>query len=212
MGNFSDGFFHPVEDELAEESRGTVRNFERQTIPRLRYVVCRQFPELEPHLESTAHLSLELANALDLDPQQKEEIWYAGSVHDLGKSGINPLILAKADKLSDIEFTEIQDHTVFGHKLFAGIDGEIYKTCAEVALSHHERWDGTGYPSGIRGDQIPLAARIVAIADVYDCIVSGRPYQPPQSAEAAIAEIVRCSGTQFDPDLVKVFSETVHPR
>tara|TARA_R100000027_G_scaffold38198_2_gene28187 strand:- start:17425 stop:18060 length:636 start_codon:yes stop_codon:yes gene_type:complete len=202
---------HPVEIAFAEADPDPFRNLERITLTRLRYTVCYQTTGLSKHLENTARFALKLATHLNFSPREQETIWFAASVHDIGKIGISPIILQKEGSLTDQEFSEIQSHTINGHKILDGIEGSIYPTCADVALSHHERWDGGGYPNGIKGEEISLAARIVSIADVYDCITLGRPYRPSQSHEIAAAELRKCAGDQFDPDLIEPFLTAVQP-
>ena len=209
MAGFAENLGNPVEAAFAAADPDPFRDLERQSIARIRFTVCLKSSRLSEHLETTAKLSLKLAEALGLGAREKEKIWYAASVHDIGKIGIDPLILDKQGGLTRPEFTEIQSHTVLGHRILAGIGGDIYETCAEVALSHHERWDGGGYPNGTKGEQIPLPARIVSIADVYDCITAGRPYRAAETDEIAIAELKKCAGTQFDPELVDLFINKV---
>ena len=119
--------------------------------------------------------------------------------------GIAREILAKPGELDGQQTREVRTHTVLGHRLLGGVDHELFRLCAEVALFHHERWDGKGYPEGIGGERIPLSVRIVTIADVYDCMTAGRPYRGPRSPVEALAELESHAGTQFDPELVPLF-------
>jgi putative two-component system response regulator len=133
-------------------------------------------------------------------------------LHDIGKVGITDAILHKPGALDSVERTEIQKHPVIGGDCLAEIERRLgasnfLQMAREIALFHHERWDGTGYPAGLKEEEIPLAARIVAIADNYDALVSRRPYKEPFSHETAVDLIRKGKGTQFDPRLVEVFLE-----
>ncbi|MGE9289809.1 MAG: HD-GYP domain-containing protein [Puniceicoccales bacterium] len=207
MAGFLETFAHPAESALASATPDPLRDLERQSLARIRYLACYHSMGLDKHLETTAELSLLIAEELDLPPLEKENIWYAGSLHDIGKISIHPRILQKEDRLTEEEYIEIQNHTIFGHQILSGLGRELYAICAEVALSHHERWDGEGYPNKIRGEEISLATRIVSIADVYDCITAGRPYRSCEPKEEALQELQNCAGSQFDPHLVEIFVE-----
>lgn len=125
-------------------------------------------------------------------------------LHDIGKIGVSDNILLKPGKLTPEEWAEMRTHPQVGYDIVKDIP--YLRGPAEIILTHQERYDGKGYPSGLRGSEIPLGARIFAVADTYDAIVSDRPYRMGQSHEAAVAEVTRCSGTQFDPAVVEVFS------
>ncbi len=149
------------------------------------------------HSERVAGYSVMLAKKMGMDEEKQREIYSMGLLHDVGKIGVSEAILNKPARLSDEEFNEIKTHTVKGY--------EILKTITELpslatgARWHHERYDGTGYPDGKKGEDIPLAARIICVADSYDAMSSTRSYSKPREQEKVRAEIVRCSGTQFDP-------------
>jgi putative two-component system response regulator len=143
---------------------------------------------------------------------------YAGDVslssmlHDIGKVSIPDSILLKPGKLDPQEWETMKKHTLFGWEVLHKADRELGEQsfltlAATIALSHHERYDGTGYPSGIAGPQIPLSARIAAIADVYDALTSSRPYKEAWSHERAVTEIIDQAGTQFDPVLAEIFRD-----
>jgi HD-GYP domain-containing protein (c-di-GMP phosphodiesterase class II) len=124
-------------------------------------------------------------------------------MHDIGKVGIPDSILLAPRKLTAEEFAEMKRHTVLGHSIVSG--NPEMELAAQIILSHHEKWDGSGYPAGLRGDAIPLPARIAAIADVYDALRSKRPYKTPWPHGEAAAMIAGNAGIQFDPTLVEVF-------
>lgn len=147
--------------------------------------------------------SLALAKKLDLPDNLLEEIETTGLLHDIGKIAIPEKILLKPGKLTDEEFEIIKKHPELGEHLINGI-GKL-KLISNWLKYHHERYDGKGYPEGLIGEQIPISSRIIAIADTYDAMTSTRAYRPALSHEAAIEEIKRCAGTQFDPKLADIF-------
>ncbi len=147
--------------------------------------------------------SLMLANELHLDNRTLEGIETAGLLHDIGKIGIPQSVLCKNGKLTDEEFAIMKSHPEKGEKIIMNI--EKLKMVSYWLKSHHERWDGKGYPQGLAGEDIPLSARIIAIADTYDAMTSTRPYRKALEHDVAIAEIQKCAGAQFDPALAQKF-------
>ncbi len=133
------------------------------------------------------------------------ELTTAGLLHDIGKITISDSILDKVPPLTDLEWKETKRHPEVGYSILSSVND--YASLAEYVLAHHERWDGRGYPRGLKGEEIPVLARIIAIADAYDVMVSDRPYRKGMSHEDAMVEIHRCSGSQFDPEVAKVFVE-----
>ncbi len=148
--------------------------------------------------------SLALAKTLNLPDDLLEEIETTGLLHDIGKIAIPEKILLKPGKLTDEEYKIIKSHPELGEKLVNGI--EKLKLISSWLKSHHERYDGKGYPEGLAGEQIPISSRIIAIADTYDAMTSSRSYRAALSHQEAINEIARCSGTQFDPKLAELFT------
>ena len=147
--------------------------------------------------------SMILAKELNLDDAYMEDIEIAGLLHDIGKIAMPKSILCKNGKLTDEEFLVMKSHPVRGEKIVINI--KKLQIISEWVKAHHEKWDGTGYPDGLKGTQIPLPGRIIALADTYDAMTSTRPYRTALSHEVAISEIKRCSGTQFDPELAELF-------
>lgn len=150
--------------------------------------------------------SLILAKYMDgVDEKFMEELETAGLLHDIGKIGISEGILCKPGKLSDEEYEIIKSHPQKGKKLLHSI--KKLNSVSEWLNSHHERWDGSGYPNRLKGEEIPISSRIIAIADTYDAMTSSRSYRQALPHEVARDEILRCKGTQFDPNLVDIFEK-----
>ncbi len=175
-------------------------------------------PATGEHLRRIKHLARVLAEALQSHPNYRsvvtpefvKQIEISAMLHDIGKVGISDAILLKPGKLTPDERLEIQQHPLISSQCLRRIEEKLgsanfLEMAHEIALYHHERWDGLGYPFGRRGEAIPLTARIVAIADVYDALVSERVYKPAFPHEQCVAMIREGAGTQFDPELVKVF-------
>ena len=161
------------------------------------------------HSTRVAELSAWIAHRLGLDREHIELMRLAGSLHDLGKLAIPEEILRKPGPLTDPERLVLQRHPEIGHRMLESLGVD---PVAEWVLHHHERWDGTGYPERLRGDEIPLGARIIFVADAYDAMTSDRAYRGRLTPREAIEELERCSGTQFDPDIVAAFARELVDR
>ena len=161
------------------------------------------------HTQRVGQMSALLARQLGLPDAQVSLIARAAPLHDVGKIGVPDVILMKIGKLTPAEFEIVKQHTVIGARILSGGKFELLKLAEEIALSHHERWDGDGY-AGMRGADVPLAGRIVAVADVFDALIQQRPYKPAWPVADAIAEIDRQRGRQFDPDVVDAFLRVIH--
>jgi putative two-component system response regulator len=157
------------------------------------------------HTQRVGRMAALLAEALGLSPDQIEIIRQAAPLHDVGKIGISDTILLKPGKLTDTEFDTIKSHAAIGARLLSHGHSSFVNIAEIIALSHHERWDGRGYPQGLKEEEIPLEGRIVAIADVFDALTHERPYKKAWPIEEALAEIERQSGKQFDPRVVEAF-------
>ncbi len=160
-------------------------------------------PYTHGHSMRVTMYSMILAKKLNLDDTMLEEIETAGLLHDIGKIGIPQRILCKPGKLTDEEFEVMKSHPEQGEKMLKDI--KKLTLISNWLRTHHEKWDGTGYPNGMKGEEIPLSGRIIALADTYDAMTSDRPYRQALSHEVAIEEIKRCAGTQFDPVLAQLF-------
>ncbi|MGH9630837.1 MAG: HD-GYP domain-containing protein [Bryobacteraceae bacterium] len=159
------------------------------------------------HSRRVSNYSCAIAEAMQLDADDLEEIRIGALLHDIGKIGIPDAVLQKAARLTDEEFSLIQQHPVIGRKILEGVHGFApYLPTVEL---HHENWDGSGYPWGLRGTETPVAARIVHLADAFDAMTSDRPYRKGMSVHTAVQALIRKSGTQFDPDIVQAFVRAV---
>lgn len=196
-------------ETLAEEVRKATREIveqEREVIFRLSRAAEYRSPETGLHVLRVAHYSRALARVAGLHETEQEIIFAASSMHDIGKVGTPDDILYKTDRLDEYEFAMIKLHTLTGYEIMQNSRSAVLQMAADIALCHHEKFDGTGYPRGIKGHAIPLSARICAIADVWDALTSERPYKKAWAPEEAIAELKRLSGSHFDPDLIDKFT------
>jgi putative two-component system response regulator len=140
-----------------------------------------------------------------MDPREAELLRHASALHDVGKVGVPDSILLKPGKLDPEEWATMQSHTTIGASILSGSTSPLVQLAETIALTHHERWDGSGYPQGLAGDDIPLAGRICAICDVFDALLSSRPYKDAWPIAEVLAELERQRGSQFDPRLIDVF-------
>jgi putative nucleotidyltransferase with HDIG domain len=159
----------------------------------------------EMHSRTVSEISEKFAIVYGMNKQEVAEVKTAGLLHDIGKIIIPTEILIKEGKLTVKEYDLIKGHPEIGFRILNSTNE--MRNISNIVLSHHERWDGFGYPRGIKTEDIPLQSRIIAIADAFDAMTSVRTYQKISSNEEALNEIIRCSGTQFDPELVKVFTD-----
>ncbi|RMG33860.1 MAG: response regulator [Gammaproteobacteria bacterium] len=157
------------------------------------------------HIWRMAAYAAALARAAQWPVEQAALLELAAPMHDTGKIGIPDNILKAPRKLTPEEWTIMQTHTEIGHRILSKSNTELFQLAATVALSHHERWDGSGYPHGLAGEEIPEAARIVAIADVFDALTMRRPYKEPWPVEKALETLQQDAGSHFDPRLVERF-------
>jgi putative two-component system response regulator len=157
------------------------------------------------HVIRMSHASQIIALELGLPGQEAETLLTAEPMHDIGKIGIPDRVLLKPGKLDAEEWAIMRRHPEIGHGIIGSHPSPLLRMAAEVALTHHEKWDGNGYPRGLRGEEIPQVGRIVAVADVFDALTSVRPYKPAWTVEAAVEELKRGSGTHFQPQVVEAF-------
>lgn len=202
----------------AERHREDLQRTQRAVMFGLAHLSESRDPATGEHLRRMKHLARVLAEALQTHPKYQavvtpefvKQIEISAMLHDIGKVGISDAILLKPGKLTPIERQEMQQHPLISSQCLRRIEEKLgtanfLEMAHEIALYHHERWDGLGYPFGRRGEAIPLSARIVSIADVYDALVSERIYKPAFPHEQCVAMIREGAGTQFDPELVNIF-------
>jgi putative two-component system response regulator len=159
------------------------------------------------HTQRVGERAALLARRLGLPAGRVKLMRQAAPLHDVGKIGIPDHILLKPSALTEEEYGMMKEHTVLGSRLLARSDNEVLRLGESIALTHHERWDGNGYPVGLAGEEIPISGRIVGVVDAFDAMTRDRPYRAARSVDHALAEIARHSGTQFDPQVAAKFLE-----
>ncbi|NBW51991.1 MAG: response regulator [Betaproteobacteria bacterium] len=178
---------------------------ERDTVFRLCKAAEFRDPETGAHILRMAHYSQLIAKKLGLPADDQELLLEAAPMHDIGKVGITDNILLKPGRLDEAEFEIMKQHAAFGYELLKNSNSRVLQAGAEIALGHHEKYDGSGYPQGLKGEAIPIFSRIVAVADVFDALTSERPYKKAWSLEQAVDFLNAGSGTHFDPQCVQAF-------
>ncbi len=188
-----------------EASETELRRAYRETIHRLARAIEYHDGTTGAHVERVAEYALAIAARLGLDPERAELLRLASPLHDVGKLAVAERILSKPASLTPEERVAIELHADAGYELLTGSGNELLELAAVVAGSHHERWDGSGYPNGLAGEEIPLEGRIVAVADVFDALTSDRPYRRGFTPDVARAYIAASAGAAFDPRVVEAF-------
>jgi putative two-component system response regulator len=178
---------------------------EREIVMMLMKAAEHRDNETGNHVARVAGLVTVIAAGLGLPEREVEQLSLASTMHDVGKISVPDSILLKPGPLTDAERSEMQTHAERGKRILEGSSSSLMQLAAEIAATHHERWDGTGYPVGLSGEAIPLSGRIVAIADVYDALTSERPYKKAWSEAEALQHIRANAGSHFDPDCVEAF-------
>lgn len=205
-------------DRKVKERTRTIEETQEALLIGLAKLAEYRDPETGAHIERTRALCMALAIAASLDGRFSEQVtsdfignlYRSAPLHDIGKVGVPDHILNKPGKLTNEEFEEMKAHSVGGGKAIEEAEKSLkgnsfLETARNIAFHHHEKWNGGGYPSGLAADEIPLEARIMAIADVYDALINKRVYKPPLSHEEAMSLILAESGKQLDPSLVEIF-------
>lgn len=164
-------------------------------------------PDTRGHSARVTVLAEAIARRLGWDEERLAHLRVGGPLHDLGKLGISNEVLSKPGRLDEQELAHIREHPRLGARILLRVAS--FRRALPYVLYHHERWDGGGYPTGRSGEQIPLEARVLAVADAFDAMTSDRPYRRALTHEEAVAEVARCAGTQFDPEIVRIFLEVV---
>ncbi|MDT8991246.1 response regulator [Curvibacter sp. APW13] len=193
---------------LADEVRkatDVIVQRERETVMRLCRAAEFRDPETGAHILRMAHFSRIIAARMGMSVAEQDLLLEAAPMHDIGKVGIADNILLKPGKLAPDEFEIMKQHAVIGYRLLQGSSSRTLQVGAEIALGHHEKWDGSGYPGGLKGESIPIFSRIVAVADVFDALTSERPYKKAWSVEDAVSHVKNGAGGHFDPRVVEAF-------
>ena len=182
------------------EEKNTRPSAGKQTMRVLLSALQERDPALADHTGDVTRLATEVARAAGARLRDGRAVRLAAQLHDIGKIAIPDSILTKPEPLSDTEWAFMKRHTIIGERIVGA--APALGTAAALIRSSHERWDGAGYPDRLRGDEIPIGARIVFVCDAYEAMISGRPYQPPITPAEARNELRRNAGTQFDPGVV----------
>jgi putative two-component system response regulator len=190
-----------------ERSEWSLKRSQEETIQTLSAAAELRDPDTGAHIQRMSRYCALLMEAMGSNRDHCELVRLASQMHDVGKIGIGDDILLKPGPLTDEERASMQRHSAIGHNILAGGQSDLMKMAATIAWTHHERFDGTGYPRGIVGAEIPMEGRAAAVADVFDALISDRVYRPALALDEAIAIIRQGRGTHFDPQILDVFLE-----
>ena len=196
-----------INEELSESNEKLEKAY-LDMVQTLRYTVEAKDTYTRGHSDRVSEYSVLIGEKLGLPEDQIKTLRIGGLFHDIGKIGIPDSILLKPDKLSDDEYSQIKNHPSIGAHILGS--AEIFKDIIPIVKHHHERYDGNGYPSRLKGEEIPFIARIAAVADTFDAMTSRRSYRGPIDIEHVKEEIKRCEGTQFDPQIAEVFLDILN--
>ena len=195
--------------EWLERSEKELRLSREETIQRLAIAAEYRDSSTAQHIQRMSHYCELLARRYGLSPERCDLIRTASPMHDIGKIGTPDHVLLKPDKFTPEEFKVITQHTEIGYRILAGSDSELLKVAALIAWTHHERFDGTGYPRGLKGETIPLEGRITAIADNFDALTTQRVYKPAYDFDHAKELMLKERGKHFDPELLDIFFDSM---
>jgi putative two-component system response regulator len=196
-------------ERMVRKQTNDLRATQREVVFRLGLAADIRDRETGAHLKRIRRYSLIMARAMGMNPVAAETLSLAAALHDVGMIGVPDAVLMKKGKLTPDEWSVLKDHPTLGAKILSGGRSKLARIAERIALCHHENWDGSGYPQGLAGEDIPFEARITAICDVFDALTTKRPYKSAWPPERAAAEIERLSGEAFDPNLVAVFSKVL---
>lgn len=202
------GYALELEDRVRERT-AEVEEAHLETVKRLGVAAEYRDDDTGVHVVRMSSYVAHLAGVLGQDQRRAELIRWATKLHDIGKIAIPDMILLKPGKLTFEEFEAMKQHTVVGAKILSGAQSALLQMAEVIALNHHEKWDGSGYPNGRAGEAIPWVARVVTVCDVFDALTSERPYKSAWSVEDAVAEMRRCRGSHFDPDILDAFLDNL---
>jgi CHASE2 domain-containing sensor protein len=196
-------------DRLVRERTRELVATQVEIVTRLGRAAERRDGDTGMHIDRVSRMCAALGRAVGMSEDDAERLGLAAALHDVGKIGIPDAVLLKPGRFDEAELEVMRRHTTIGAEILAGSSSALVRLAEEIAMTHHERWDGTGYPLGLSGEQIPLPGRITAVCDVFDALLSRRPYKEAWSLEEAVDELRALAGSHFDPDLVPVFLELV---
>jgi len=199
--------FDMAEDQMYRRKISEKSSYHNRSVKLILETLYSKSPWEKEHSENVSVLSGAIGLEMGLAQPDIDDLKAAGIIHDIGKIAVSNKILEKDGPLDEEEWKEIRKHPETGYSILSTVNE--YSPFAKIVLYHHERWDGKGYPNGLKGYDIPLQSRILGVADAYDAMVSERAYRKAMSREDALAELRRCAGTQFDPEVVKIFSGIV---
>jgi CHASE2 domain-containing sensor protein len=197
-------------EEAVRERTAELRKTQLEVIQRLAYATESRDQETGMHLERISRMCERVGLELGMTPTEAETLRNASLLHDVGKIGVPDAVLLRPGALSDEDRELMRRHTTVGAEIVSGSSSPVMRMAEEIALTHHERWDGSGYPQGLAGEAIPLPGRICAVCDVFDALLSARPYKEPWPYEEALEELRRERGQHFDPAVVDAFLRIVH--
>jgi response regulator RpfG family c-di-GMP phosphodiesterase len=197
-----------LKKEVAEATQNLIQR-EHEALKVLSKTAEYKDPETGSHISRVAHYSKLMAKGCGLDESEQQLLFYASPLHDIGKVGINDAVLLKPGKLTPDELQIMKQHSHIGYEILKSSKNPYLQAGALIAHTHHEKFDGSGYPRGLEGNEIHIYGRITAIADVFDALTSERPYKKAWSFDEAIALITEQSGSHFDPELVNIFIEQI---
>ncbi len=184
-----------------------LRKETRKTFEKITDLLSERDPYTGEHSESVGKLVESLSHEMGLREERIETIVRAARVHDIGKMGVPDQILYKPGELDEEEWEVMKEHPEIGAEILSGL--EIYEDAAEIVRHEHERWDGSGYPDGLKGEEIPFGSRVVAVADVWDALTTNRPYRGPLEKEEALEEMEKMKGEELDPEIVEALFEVI---
>lgn len=197
-----------LEEKVKERTR-ELKQTQLEIIQRLATAAEYRDDDTGLHIERMSKMCEVLGKAYGMDEKQRDLLLNAAPMHDVGKIGIPDNVLLKPGKLDKDEWIIMQSHATIGGEILGGNRSELMQMAKRIALTHHEKWDGKGYPNGISGEEIPIEGRIAALADVFDALTSERPYKKAWKVEDAVAEINKCKGAHFEPRLVDLFNDVI---
>jgi diguanylate cyclase (GGDEF)-like protein len=199
-----------ADEAMYAQKHGGRAGADRQSSDVLLRALSERHPDLGDHLDGVTELVSAVAERIGIKGDELTQVRHAAALHDIGKVAIPDAIITKPTALDADELAFMRRHTLIGERIIAA--APALRGAAALVRASHERWDGTGYPDRLAGEEIPLGARIVAICDAFDAMISSRPYSPARTIEEAVAELRRCAGSQFDPAIVPIFEHVLADR